>query len=95
MTFRTLEVQQIPRSEDAWINALSHLATSGAIDHDKRVFVEHLQTRSIEEPAVLQIKHEPSWMDPIDYLGTTPQSYPGSCDQAKNVMVWNLRREAL
>lgn len=42
VAFRMLEVQQIPRSENTRADVLSHLATSGATDHSRWVFVECL-----------------------------------------------------
>lgn len=65
-----MEVQQIPISKNVRANALSHFAILDYSNLPKEVFVEHLETSSIEKIVmVVQVKHEPSWIDPlVDFL---------------------------
>ena len=64
--FRTCQVQQIPRSENARADILAKLATSQTTDLSGTVHLEILENYSIDKnDEVLCIAPESSWMDPI------------------------------
>ncbi|KAI3740512.1 hypothetical protein L2E82_30973 [Cichorium intybus] len=68
--FDTLAIKQIPRSENRRADALSKLAST-SFDHlTKKVLVEVLKERSIDETQVKEISSEgAAWMTPIvDYI---------------------------
>ena len=76
-TFSSFDVRQIPRSENTRADLLSKLATSTPAELPKGVLFEVLKHPSTKEPRlVMEIDHEPSWVDPlVTYLrdGTLPQ----------------------
>ncbi|XP_077219733.1 uncharacterized protein LOC143853924 [Tasmannia lanceolata] len=72
--FEEFQIVQIPRTMNSCANALSKMASSGIIESGN-VFTEILSQPSIKGKEILQIREEPSWMDPIVlYLrdGTLP-----------------------
>ena len=76
ISFTKLDIQRISRSENAWTDALSYLATSNSTNLGWKIYIEHLDVPSIEEAlSINQINNEPSWIDLlIEYLnnGTIP-----------------------
>ena len=76
-TFKSFEIQQVLRAENAQVDALSKLAASLPSELHRITFLEALEKSSLEEPLeVLQTIHEPSWMDSfIQFLreGTLPK----------------------
>ncbi|XP_077229964.1 uncharacterized protein LOC143862972 [Tasmannia lanceolata] len=70
--FKSFEVIRIPRTENAKADVLSKLAASGYTTLGS-ICMEFLQRSSIECEAteVMQVEHEPCWMDEIiEYLRT-------------------------
>ncbi|XP_077252504.1 uncharacterized protein LOC143891886 [Tasmannia lanceolata] len=68
--FKSFEVIRIPRTENAKANVLSKLAVSGYTTLGS-ICMEFLKKSSIDNEAVgvMQVEHEPCWMDEIiDYL---------------------------
>ncbi|XP_077223958.1 uncharacterized protein LOC143857417 [Tasmannia lanceolata] len=68
--FKSFEVVRIPRTENAKANVLSKLAASGYTALGS-ICMEFLKKFSIDNEAVeiMQVEHEPCWMDEItDYL---------------------------
>ena len=75
--FSNFSIKQIPRLENTRADLLSKLATSAPTELPKGVLFEVLKYLSTEESRpVMEIDHEPSWVDPlITYLkdGVLPQ----------------------
>ena len=76
-TFSSFDIRQIPRSKNTRADLLSKLATSAPAELPKGILFEVLKHPSTEESRpVMEIDHEPSWVDPlIIYLrdGVLPQ----------------------
>ena len=65
-TFGSFDIRQIPREENTRADLLSKLATLAPTELPKEVFFEVLKCPSTEEPQlVMEISHEPSWIDPL------------------------------
>ncbi|XP_077217963.1 uncharacterized protein LOC143852463 [Tasmannia lanceolata] len=62
--FSKFEIIQIPRTMNVRADALSKMASSGAI-YLGNVYAKVLPRPSIDKEEVHQIEEEPSWMDPI------------------------------
>ncbi|XP_021745100.1 uncharacterized protein LOC110711036 [Chenopodium quinoa] len=63
---RTVEVELIPRGQNAQADALSKLASSTLTELNRSVYVEVRRGKSVGEAAsVCNATPEPSWMDPI------------------------------
>ncbi|XP_077248569.1 uncharacterized protein LOC143888133 [Tasmannia lanceolata] len=78
--FKNFEVIRIPRTKNAKADVLSKLAASGYTTLGS-ICMEFLKKSSIENEAVevMQVEHEPCWMDEIiEYLRT------GKLLEAKN-----------
>ncbi|XP_077237269.1 uncharacterized protein LOC143878937 [Tasmannia lanceolata] len=76
--FKSYEVIRIPRTENAKADVLSKLAASGYTSLGS-ICMEFLKKSSIENEAieVMQVEHEPCWMDEIiEYLrsGKLPEA---------------------
>ena len=70
--FPTFTIQQVPRAENAHVDALASLGSALDTQFRRSISVEHLDRPSIEEIEpidTMQIDEDPSWQDPIiDYL---------------------------
>ena len=65
-TFGSFDIRQIPRSKNARTDLLSKLATLALAELPKEVFFEVLKCPSMEESqSVMEISHEPNWIDPL------------------------------
>ena len=75
--FSSFNIKQIPRTKNTRTDLLSKLATLAPVELPKEVLFEVLKCSSMEESRpVMEIDHEPSWVDPlIIYLrdGVLPQ----------------------
>ena len=64
--FGSFDIKQIPRAENTRADLLSKLATLAPAKLPKEVLFEVLKYPSTEEPQlVMEINHEPSWIDPL------------------------------
>ncbi|XP_043705383.1 uncharacterized protein LOC122655236 [Telopea speciosissima] len=74
--FSHFEILLVPRAQNVSADALLRLATSDFQDLGRTIYIDVLDTPSIEQPEeILPIEMEPYWMDPIvNYLqkGTLP-----------------------
>ena len=68
--FSSFNIRQVSRMENTRADLLSKLATLAPVELPKGVLFEVLKCSSTEESRpVMEIDHEPSWMDPlITYL---------------------------
>lgn len=70
--FPTFTIQQVPRAENAYADALASLRSAQDTQFRRSIPVEYLDRPSIEEVEpidTMQIDEDPSWQDPIiDYL---------------------------
>ncbi|XP_020415572.1 uncharacterized protein LOC109948075 [Prunus persica] len=70
--FPTFTIQQVPRAENAHVDALASLGSVLDTQFRRSIPVEHLDRPSIKEMELIdtmQIDEDPSWQDPIiDYL---------------------------
>ena len=65
-TFDSFDIRQIPRAKNIRADLLSKLATLAPTELPKEVFFEVLKCPSTKEPQlVMEINHEPSWIDPL------------------------------
>ena len=75
--FNSFNIRQIPRLENTRADLLSKMATSAPAELPKGILFEVLKHPSTEESwPIMEIDHEPSWVDPlIIYLrdGVLPQ----------------------
>ena len=75
--FSSFNIRQIPRLENTRADLLSKLATSALAELPRGILFKVLKHPSAEESwPVMEIDHEPSWVDPlITYLkdGVLPQ----------------------
>ncbi|XP_022888952.1 uncharacterized protein LOC111404368 [Olea europaea var. sylvestris] len=74
--FVRCEILKVARAENAKADALSRLVFMGVDGFDRTVHIKMVAEASIaQKPSIMDIDHEPSWMDPIvDYIsnGNTP-----------------------
>ena len=64
--FSSLNIQQIPGTENTWADLLLKLATLVPSELPKEIFFEVLKYPRLEESqTVMQVNHEPSWVDPL------------------------------
>ena len=64
--FSSFHIKQIPRMENTRADLLSKLATLAPTELPKGVLFEVLKCPSMEESRpVMEIDHEPSWVDPL------------------------------
>ncbi|XP_022855981.1 uncharacterized protein LOC111377155 [Olea europaea var. sylvestris] len=68
--FISCEILKVARAEDAKVDALSRLVFIGMDGLDRIVHIKMVaEPRIAQKPSVMDIDHEPSWMDPIvDYI---------------------------
>ena len=71
-TFGSFDIKQISRAENTRADFLSKLATLAPVELPKEVFFEVLKRSSMDESQlVMEISHEPSWIDPlVGYTGS-------------------------
>ncbi|KAI5312418.1 hypothetical protein L3X38_041591 [Prunus dulcis] len=85
--FPTFTIQQVPRAENAHVDALASLGSALDTQFRRSIPVEHLDQPSIEEIELIdtmQIDEDPSWQDPIiDYL--TNGNLPAYKSEARKV----------
>ena len=64
--FSSFDIKQIPRAKNTRADLLSKLATLAPAELPKEVLFEVLKCSSMEESQpVMEIGHEPSWIDPL------------------------------
>ena len=64
--FGSFDIKQILRAKNTRADLLSKMATLAPTELPKEVFFEVLKYPSMEEPRlVLEINHEPNWIDPL------------------------------
>ncbi|XP_022871305.1 uncharacterized protein LOC111390490 [Olea europaea var. sylvestris] len=68
--FISCEILKVARAENAKADALSRLVFMGVDGLDRTVHIKMVAEPSIaQKPSIMDIDHEPSWMDPIvDYI---------------------------
>jgi len=74
-SFKTFEINHVPRSENRQANALSKLASSSLDGHPKSIRWEILHQPTIATEAIAWVDRSNTWMDPlVSYLrdGTLP-----------------------
>ncbi|XP_077245991.1 uncharacterized protein LOC143885822 [Tasmannia lanceolata] len=97
--FKNFEIIKIPRTENAKADVLSKLAASGYTTLGS-ICMEFLKKSSIENEAVevMQVEHEPCWMDEIiEYLrsGKLPEAKNEACKVIQRAARFFLDGESL
>ena len=86
-TFLSFDVQQVPRTDNAKMDALSKLVALLPTDLEEETYFKVLKILSLEEPLVIQqIDEKPCWIDPLlKYLKS--DELPFDCREA-----WKVRK---
>ncbi|XP_077237294.1 uncharacterized protein LOC143878965 [Tasmannia lanceolata] len=83
--FEEFQIVQILQTMNARADALFKMASSGILESGN-VFTEILSQPSVERKEILQIREEPSWMDPIvHYL--RDDTLPSDRKEARRLIV--------
>ncbi|GKD24098.1 reverse transcriptase domain-containing protein, partial [Tanacetum coccineum] len=85
-SFKKFSIKQVPRSENKKVNALSKIASTSFGHLTKKVLVEELKEKSINESEVLEVVEEEgdTWMTLI-YNYLTGETLPAKKEKARGV----------